>query len=66
MPTVGELPRTTASGDGYYNNSGRMYGGAAVPCVDGMQVRLASWHLLQIVHQNQQPVNVLKGHIMGL
>lgn len=42
VPTVGELPRTTPNGAGYYDNSGRMYGGPMVPCVDGMQVCLAS------------------------
>ena len=50
VPTVGELPRTTANGEGYYDNSDRNYGGKAVPCVDGMQVGVASWHLSETVH----------------
>ncbi|KAL3145841.1 hypothetical protein ABBQ38_015213 [Trebouxia sp. C0009 RCD-2024] len=37
VPTIGEMPRTTANGDGYYDNSGRVFGGKMVPCVDGMQ-----------------------------
>lgn len=51
VPTIGEMPRTTANGGGYYDNSGRMYGGKTVPCVDGMQVGLASWQLPHTVHQ---------------
>lgn len=38
VPTSADMPRTTDNGAGYYNNSGSVYGGKHVPCVDNMQV----------------------------